>query len=402
MADETKIDPKNESLNNLIKWKSTQLNIGVMGSSSTHKESLIKSFACVKSPEALDDITDYEFIKPTKPVGHVHSNNENIIFWEMPECDELGKNEYIDLFQIERYDLLLICQCGSKPFDENELWIAQQLKSRNVNVFFVKIKSNVSECTNQNVMSEIEAIDRLEFQIIEKINNEFVEINEADHDNFYSVSNNDVHKLKFDFSKLNIDLMSSLTGEKKEAFIFSIEPFSKDIIREKHELLKSKTHHSAVVSTLCGIFTHIIPGVGLVVDLAFLVKEITFYLAQFGLNDDSLSKISKQNNIAYDELVNIISKSAYASLILLKDLHALTSTLIKVLPIFAAANAADSIKIFPVVGHIIHGSISFLMTKYALLKILDEFSGVALDISAYIEQNGQQNQTDDLDTKSSS
>ncbi len=196
----------------------------------------------------------------------------------------------------------------------------------------------------------------------------------------------------FDFNKLTMDLIHSLDSAKMEAYTFSIEPFSSDLIHKKYELLRQKSFHSAMISTVCGIFTHILPGLGLVVDLTFLVQEIRFYVTQFGLCDKGLKKISSNSNnkILYDDLVAVINKSSFASLILVRDIHALTSVLVKVLPIFAAASAVEAIKFLPLVGHVIHGSMSFLMTKYTLIKILDEISKVALDLHDFIEDVGSQ------------
>lgn len=179
-----------------------------------------------------------------------------------------------------------------------------------------------------------------------------------------------------------------------ETLTFTILPFSSDIIHRKHEILKAKTFHSAVLSTACGIFTHLLPGLGLVADLSLLVQEIRFFTAQFGIDEIGLRKRSKLSKVTYEDLMAIVHESIYASLIVLKDLHSLTSVLIKILPIFAAATAMDSMKLLPVVGHIIHGSMSFLMTKYALIKILDEFAKVALDIDQFIIERNQQNLSD--------
>lgn len=223
---------------------------------------------------------------------------------------------------------------------------------------------------------------RLEFQIIEKINNEFMEINSEPHKNHYVVSA-ECH-VRFDLNKLMLDLVQSLNATKSETLIFSVEPFSRDLIEKKLEVLKSKTYHSAVVSTLCGIFTHIVPGVGLVADLGFLLQEIRFYSRQFNLHEEGLQKTASRHNIPYDDLIFIINNSAYGSLIALRDIHTLTSVLVRILPIFAAASALDTMKMFPVVGHIIHGTMSFLMTKIVLIKILDEFCNVALEINDLI------------------
>ena len=207
-------------------------------------------------------------------------------------------------------------------------------------------------------------------------------INSEPYKNHYLISPECCSNL--DLNKLMIDLIHSLKDTKSETLTFTVEPFSRDLIIKKYETLRSKTYHSAIISTLCGIFTHIVPGVGLIVDLGFLIQEIRFYLSQFNLHEEGLIKTTNKHNVTYDELLFVISKSSYGSLIILKDVHTLTSVLIKVLPVLAAASALDSIKIFPVVGHIIHGTMSFFMTKIALIKILDEFCNVALEINDLI------------------
>lgn len=404
-----------ESINHLTEWKSTKLNIGVLGATSLQKHVFIQTLSGTVNHDnkpsnkdnsgALEEVdSDYQFVTPVEPIGHVHATNSNVIFWEMPESINLDRNEYIDLIQLERYDLLLICQCESREYEENDLYIADLVKSKGIPVFFVKFHCKDMSVKEQ-ATSEVEFIDRyliniitildylnriygfffsrLEFQIIEKINNEFMEINSEPYKNHYVVSA-ECH-VRFDLNKLMLDLVQSLNATKSETLIFSVEPFSRDLIEKKNEVLKSKTYHSAVVSTLCGIFTHIVPGVGLVADLGFLLQEIRFYSSQFNLHEEGLQKTARRNNIPYDDLMIIVNKSAYGSLIVLKDMHTLTSVLVRVLPIFAAASALDTMKMFPVVGHIIHGTMSFLMTKIVLIKILDEFCNVALEINDLIE-----------------
>ena len=144
-----------ESINHLTEWKSTQLNIGVMGATGLQKHTFINNLVCATSTlENTNEDSEYLFITPVEPIGHVHSINKNIIFWEMPESLDLSQNEYIDLIKLERYDLLLICQCESKDFDENDIYIADLVRAKKIPVFFIKF-----HCKDATLnVSELESI----------------------------------------------------------------------------------------------------------------------------------------------------------------------------------------------------------------------------------------------------
>lgn len=150
-----------ESINNLIEWKVTQLNVGVLGASGTHKHSLIEKFTSNKGDLNPEDSKDsFELITPKEPVGHVHSNNPNIIFWELPECMDLNQNEYVDLVNLEKYDLILICQHSSRSFDDNEIWIAECMKTKGKPVFFIKMHDSEDKSLVNQEFSDVDAIDR--------------------------------------------------------------------------------------------------------------------------------------------------------------------------------------------------------------------------------------------------
>ncbi len=145
-----------ESIHQLTQWKSTQLNIGIIGGSYFDRHSFINT---MKGVDCSSEIKDFEVINVSKPIGHVHPENSNVIFWEMPECSNLERNEFISLLEIEKYDMLLVCQRDTSEFDDNELWIARQVKEIGKPVFFVKFKISSFDQEVQN-FSITDAIDR--------------------------------------------------------------------------------------------------------------------------------------------------------------------------------------------------------------------------------------------------
>ena len=59
----------------------------------------------------------------------------------------------------------------------------------------------------------------------------------------------------------------------------------------------------------------------------------------------------------------------------------------KVLPLFTISNATEITKLFPLVGQIIHGSLSYAATRYALITVLDEFAKISMEIIDLLIEN---------------
>ena len=368
----------------LIEWQITTLNIAVFGTWSFQKQKFIKNFASLNNESESDD--DFEFVSSLKPVPHSHSDNGNIVFWNMPETDWLkaSKHEYLNQIQLNKYDLLLICQTEVE-LDSNDMWLANVIHSKGKQFFLIKLHTN-EHCIfelNDQYMS----LGELEYQIVEQIKDNLISQLDVEMQNkLYLISPHVEHRNKLDFDKLSIEIFNSLAEDKMKSLAFTMEPTTKNLIEKKLQLLKSSITHSAILSTLGGMFTHIMPGLGLIIDATVIIREVRFYLTQFGLNEESLVKTSKSSGVLYDDLLNLINKSSYATLILLKDMHALISVLTQILPMFGVKNSTEVIKFFPILGTIIHGSASFLMTKHALTNILDELANVALDINQFVEE----------------
>lgn len=119
-------------------------------------------------------------------------------------------------------------------------------------------------------------------------------------------------------------------------------------------------------------------------DAAKLASEIWLYREQLGLSPQRISELTSRFN---HQFTDIISKSKFASLIILKDLNSLTTVLIKTLPVLILSNdAMDILRVLPAAESLLHGTISFASQKLALINILEEFNKVSNDFHSLTEK----------------
>lgn len=119
-------------------------------------------------------------------------------------------------------------------------------------------------------------------------------------------------------------------------------------------------------------------------DAAKLASEVWLYRDQLGLSPQSLSRAASRVN---QKLSDLISKSRFASMFVIKDLNTLTSVLIKTLPVLILSNdAMDVLRVLPAAESVLHSTISFATQKLALINILEEFSKVAGDLHSLADK----------------
>ena len=367
-----------------------KLDIGVLGPSCIHKHDLMNnlSYQCDEendSNEIIDEeIFDYCFVSPVKPISYPHKYNSNITVWDIPENLNRSINDYIKFLNINKYDLFLLCK--NSYFDQTDIEVIKAIKSLNKKCFLIRLNiQNVIKdgktCCQSLINSYLSEEDqnKLVEQIKTEIKADLIKEKCHDHDNIYLISPNPKDRKTLDFIKLNIDMIENLDKDKMESLALSVKPFSKEIIDKKFKILKSRIFYAAIVSTMCGIL--LFPHIALIADMTFIAREIWYYQKQFGINKETLKKLSKSSKVLYDKFLTIVSKNKYASLIVLNDICSLTGLLIKTLPLFTLSNTFDLIKYVPILGSIVHGSISFATTKYTLMNILEEFLQVAYDVN---------------------
>ena len=369
----------------LENWRKTSLNIAISGATTNDKYKFINNF-CGRDIIDLNDCDEFSIVAPCKPTPYFHLNNQNVVVWDLPECFFTNKSDYLNYLKIDNYDLFLIFH--SNNCYQIDLWLAKELLALNKRVFFIKNYSCfVQSADEANLIESIrveikgEEIEQEEDEDEQKEDQEEV-INES---NVYVVSPNKQDRNKLDFNKLNLDILDSLNQDKAETMTLTVEPFSKEIVDKKLEILKSKTFYSALVSSVLGTFT--VPGLQIFVDIAFLTTEIWFYMHQFGLRYEVLKELATKNGIIFDKINNCVNKYKYGPMILINDMQTLSTVMQKLLPLFTISSTNEITKLIPLFGHIIHGSLSFAATRYALITVLDEFAKISMEIIDILIEN---------------
>ena len=105
-----------------------------------------------------------------------------------------------------------------------------------------------------------------------------------------------------DFPRLRLQLLEDFPQFKRSAMVYAIAPTGREIIRAKYDLLlEEKTYYWPVLPALVESLP--IPGVNVLVEISQLEKIITYCLNQFGIDQISLERLSRQFEIPLSTLL---------------------------------------------------------------------------------------------------
>ena len=341
---------------NIDSWKNAKFNVAVIGEPSSVKKHFIEKLAGFSFAENITGFTVIE--KPHKSNQTIetvqqqytsHINNTNFLIWDLQELADADAS-------IEKYDLfILFCVDG---YSENEIEIAKELTQRKKSVYFVKYEN-----LKQDNLSVSDIIQPNMFIIT------------ADDQESQSV-----------LSKLSLEIFKNLSdNDKKNLFIFSIEPITKEILETKMSILTERAHHVAIKSVVSGRWLTF-GGLTIFADIALIAFEIWFYREQMGLNNYKwLSQMKSLSSEACKKMSKIISESKFASFISLNDLHLFTDLILNAMLLIAESSLVE-FAVLPLFQAALHHSKSFARNKLTLVSVLDEFYKVANDLQIFVNK----------------
>lgn len=158
--------------------------------------------------------------------------------------------------------------------------------------------------------------------------------------------------------------------------ILSLSTFTESMIASKVMELRKRGWYVAVSSAVVSAIP--IPGVSLAFDAAMLIRELSFYYQQLGLDDNSLKQRAQVMSCDYISLVEVVR---------LEFPQAIGLQLLKTL---AQAGGYAAGKIFeefsrfiPFIGSLVAAPVSLAFTKFALNYMLDKMEKTSFELTKH-------------------
>ncbi|XP_060595184.1 interferon-inducible GTPase 5-like [Ruditapes philippinarum] len=357
------------SLGKLDSWLNVSLNVAVTGGSGKGKSTLINAMLDLKDDDEGAAVSDETTKKRTK---YQHPENKNIVFWDLPGVgtNNFKKEDYLDEVKLDEYDFFILV--SSERFSENDGWLAEEIRKRNKRFFFVRTKVDndidaEKRSRKKNRRTPETILDLIRSDCKECLNNlGFPE------SHVFLVDN--LSPYLFDFDRLSKQLIEDAPKRKRETLLFSIKGYACQVINEKRNTLEKRIPKLSLISAVAGAAP--IPGVGLCVDVAIIIKEVNFYREQFGLTDNDIKKTAEILRFQEEELKKEFDMETFLENCTKKGIIALCRY-------FAVSYSSAEIAKYaiPLLGSIINGTISYRTTSYCLTTILDDIYKASVKVS---------------------
>jgi hypothetical protein len=184
---------------------------------------------------------------------------------------------------------------------------------------------------------------------------------------------------KWDFPKLVDSLVEDYPSLLGEAITLSLTINDEKSINKQFEVLRERIWKVALMSAAGGAVP--ILGVSLALDAALIQNEIKEYKKQFGLDPDSLKKLSEIPGVNEEVIKDELSKLGLGAIVF----ASVRSYALKILALFVAAVVTEEfVSLIPIVGWFLASGISFVTTYKALEKALNTAKEASLIILYHI------------------
>ncbi|KAI5100919.1 immunity-related GTPase family, e4 isoform X1, partial [Silurus meridionalis] len=262
------------------------LHIAVTGESGTGKSSFINAIRELDNDDegaAKTGVTE----TTTEPTAYEHPTMPNVTLWDLPGIGtpKFRARRYLKNMQFNRYDFFIII--SSERFKENDIMLAKEIKKRKKLFYFVRSKIDNdlrAEETKTNFNKE-ETLSQVKRNCLENLV-------EVENPKVFLISSADIKA--FDFEKLVETLMSDLPQHKQLALLQSVPITSVAMLKNKVRMFEKAAWAAALCSGV--IAAAPVPGLSVACDASILVVFFTRCFFSLGLDNKSLSRLSKRVN----------------------------------------------------------------------------------------------------------
>ena len=302
-------------------WKNIPLNIGVIGNSGVGKSSFINALRRLTADDeggAQVGVTQCT----QKVESYQHPDNPMLKFLDFPGLgtDAFRKKTYLTKFaaDLERCDFFLLT--GTR-FTENDIWLSKELDKLAKKYLFVRTKVGQDISSNKKAHpqthSEEAVLKEIRLEAEEKLKDKDVPV--------FLIDNH--RTSEFEFDELEQRVISEFPAAKRSALILSLNSTSEHVIQLKVDELRRRiwrlTAHFALVNLLDYVRAITIPSNifrllalteqamrGIQLDMSIFTDEAQFYLAQFGLDGESLRRYAKSHSVDSNKLKAFLEDAA--------------------------------------------------------------------------------------------
>jgi len=346
----------------LESWQEVEINIAIIGDSGTGKSSFVNSIRGL--PDSDVNAAKVDVIECTsEPAAYNLQNCRKTKFWDLPG---LGTPKYPDLetyckkVKLEKFHAFLLFTANR--FTENDLKLAQKVRSIGKKFFFVRTK------TDENVQAELRKKSFNENAMLKKIRRNCLQNlgdllrNEQD---IFLISNH--YSAKWDFARLTAAILDVLPTHQRESLTLSLgilTSLSTIILKRKVEVLKGRIWMVAAASAAAALVP--VPGVSFAFDAALILKELSLYRSQLGLPEEGSNEFASLPFSTQENIHKVCQTRTVAQLG-------------GFLAAYTAEAALEEVTRFiPFVGLALASGMSFVTTSVALKKLLKDEEEAAL------------------------
>ncbi|XP_007437842.1 interferon-inducible GTPase 5 isoform X2 [Python bivittatus] len=359
----SKIRENLEALENIC------LDIAVTGESGSGKSSFVNAIRGLGDEEVESAPTGVvETTKEATPYSH--PKHPNVTIWDLPGIGTptFQASTYLEQVEFSRYDFFILI--ASERFKTSHAQLAQEIGRLGKHFYFVRSKADADLEASKKRRSQTYNEEAVLGQIRENCQ-ECLLAEGVPNSRVFLLSNWELDK--YDFKMLEETLEEELPKHKRHTFLLALPNISLSILQKKKVALQKEIWKLAAVS--CGVAAVPVPGLSVTCDVAILLNYLSKYRSNFGLDEESLTRLAKKVNKPVEEIKEVI-KSPLAKEIS-KDL---------VLKLLTKAGGGALMFIeylvsaVPVFGSIAAGGISFGTTYYMLWSCLNEVANDAQNV----------------------
>ncbi|KAL2078373.1 hypothetical protein ACEWY4_026058 [Coilia grayii] len=305
-----------------------------------------------------------EVFKIMTPTMYPHPTMPNVNIWDLPGIgsEHFRVEEYTEKVHFNTYDFFLILT--SERLTQNDIMLAKEIEKNNKNFYFIRTK------IDQDVEAE-KRKGKTEEQTVTFIRHALkTKLKDFDSNPIFLVSSWNIEK--FDFSMLMDVLQQDLPENKTNALIQSLPVYSMKILDKKYNTFKKEIWAQALVSGVIGAIP--VPGVSSAFDVPMILAFLTKCYFSFGLNENSLKKLSERVN---KPMFAKVHESKLIKAIYTRSMACLAVELSSYL---ALEGLEAALKTIPILGSVTGAVMSTATTLLALKKGLDELYRAAKEV----------------------